>query len=266
MSRRWFYRLALLPAILSAALALGSCGAPAGPAQVGTEGTSQLPTPPESAEPPPPPSSPVSGVPTETPGQGSPSPVLSTFSGTWEDVRYSFDHPADWTVQDITPESPEGSGSVSVTGPDGTLKAALTILIAWGAECPCVERPAVHLGDLAGKAPLSKSGRFVVRSMAMDLTGFPQDRNDNGWPDNVRVVTSLTSNTAPAPTALMPRLMYGLGLVDTGVVAPNGITHRTILFTSNQDFGTLAEAQAYAESDEHRKVQEMIASFREGSA
>ena len=265
MSRRWLYPLLLLPAVLCAALTLTSCGAPAGPAQSGTEGTSLSPTPPESAEPSPPPSSPASQSPTETPGSGSTSPALSTFSGTWEDVRYSFDHPSDWTVQDSTPDSPEGSGTVWVTGLDGTLKASLTILIAWGAECPCVERPAVHLGDLAGKAPLSKSGPFVVRSMAMDLTNFPQDRKDNDWPDNVRVVTSLTSDTAPAPSALVPRLMYGLGLVETGAVAPNGVTHRTILFISNQDFATLEEAQAYADSDGHRKVQEMIASFREGS-
>ncbi len=266
MSRRWLHPSLLLPAVLCAALTLTSCGAPAGPARSGTEGTSQVPTAPESAEPSPPPSSSASESPTETPAQGSSSPALSTFSGTWEDVRYSFDHPSDWTVQDSTPESPEGSGTVSVTGADGTLKASLTILIAWGAECPCVERPAVHLGDLAGKAPLSKSGPFVVRSMAMDLTGFPQDRAENHWADNVKVVTSLTSTTAPPPTALVPRLMYGLGLVETGVVAPNGITHRTILFIADQDFGTLEEAQAYGESDEHRKVQEMIASFREGSA
>lgn len=269
MSRRWLYRSMLLPAVLCAGLTLTSCGGPAGPAQggtAGTEGTSQPPASTGSARPSPSPSSSASESPTETPGQGSSSPATSTFSGTWEDVRYSFDHPSEWTVQDSTPESPEGSGAVRVTGSDGTLKASLTILIAWGAECPCVERPAVHLGDLAGKAPLSKSGPFVVRSMAMDLTGFPQDRAENNWADNVKVVTSLTSSTAPAPAALVPRLMYGLGLVETGVVAPNGITYRTILFISDQDFGTLEEAQAYGESDEHRKVQEMIASFREGSA
>ena len=180
-------------------------------------------------------------------------------------MQYTFDHPSDWTVEDATVGSAPGSSDVSVIGPDGTRLASLTILIAWGAECPCVERPAVHLGDLAGRAPLSKSGPFVVRAMAMDLTDFPQDRTENGWPDNVRVVTSLGMDTGPAANALVPRLMYGLGLVETAVVASNGITHRTVLFISNRNFSTLAEAQAYAESDEHRKVQEMIASFREGT-
>lgn len=161
---------------------------------------------------------------------------------------------------------PGGSGAVSITGPDGTERASLTILIAWGAECPCVERPAVHLGDVAGKVPLSVSGPFVARSMALDLTDYPQDRADNEWPDNVQVVTSLTSDTGPAPPVLMPHLMYGLGLVETGVMAPNGTTQRTILFISNRSFGTLQEARAYAESDEHRQIQAMIASFREGSA
>jgi hypothetical protein len=226
----------LLPAVLCTALTLVSCGAPSAqaPVQDGTSGIS--------------------------------APALTTFSGSWEDVEFSFDHPSNWTVEDTTPDSPQGSGSVWVRGPDGAPRASLTILIAWGAECPCVERPAVHLGDVAGKMPLSKSEPFVVRSMAMDLTGFPQDRAENGWPDNVQVVTSLSSNAAPAPPAMVPRLMYGLGLVETGVVAANGITHRTILFISSQDFGTLQEAQAYAGSDEHRKVQEMIASFRESNA
>lgn len=236
MSSRFLPRLMLLSAVLSAVLTLASCAAPSAKAPV------------------------ENGMPSSS------APALATFSGTWEDVQYSFDHPSDWTVEDTTPDSPQGSGSVWVRGPDGAPRASLTILIAWGAECPCVERPAVHLGDVAGKTPLSKSGPFVVRSMAMDLTGFPQDRAENAWPDNVQVVTSLSSNTAPAPPAMVPRLMYGLGLVETGVVAVNGITHRTILFISGQDFGTLQEAQAYAGSDEHRKVQEMIASFREGSA
>ena len=143
--------------------------------------------------------------------------------------------------------------------------ASLTILVAWGAECPCVERPAVHLGDVDGVVQLSKSGAFVVRSMAVDLTEFPEDRAENQWPDNVRVVTSLSMNAGPPPAALVPRLMYGLGLVETGVVATNGVTHRTVLFIANRDFSTLAEAQAYAASDEHKKIEAMIASFREGT-
>ena len=187
---------------------------------------------------------------------------LSTHAGTWQAVSYSFDYPADWTVTDTSEET--GAGEVSVASPDGTVTAELVILIAWGAECPCVERPAVHLGDVDGAAPLSGSGTFTVRSVAMGLTDFPQERAENGWPDNVRVVTSLSSNPGPPPTSLVPRLMHGLGLVATDVVAANGETNRTILFTSGQDFATMEEARSYAASEDHRKVQAIIASFREG--
>jgi hypothetical protein len=242
----------LLPAALCVALALSSCGG--------------IPAPPETMAPlSPSPSGTVSASPTPTPDGGSTAAALSTFSGTSEDVKYTFDHPSDWTVQDSGLEGTPGSGAVSVLGPDGTVLASLSILVAWGAECPCVERPAVHLGDVPGVVQLSKSGAFVVRSMAVDLTEFPEDRAANQWADNVQVVTSLSMNSGPPPAMLVPRLMYGLGLVETGVVATNGVTYRTILFIAGRDFSTLAEAQAYAASTEHKKIQAMIASFREGT-
>ena len=208
------------------------------------------------------PSAPEAGPGATATAEATATAGLSTHAGTWQAVSYSFDYPADWTVTDTSEET--GAGEVSVASPDGTVTAELVILIAWGAECPCVERPAVHLGDVDGAAPLSGSGTFTVRSVAMDLTDFPQERAENGWPDNVRAVTSLSSNPGPPPTSLVPRLMHGLGLVATDVVAANGETNRTILFTSGRDFATMQEAQSYAASDDHRKVQAIIASFREG--
>jgi hypothetical protein len=288
-------RVLFLPAALSGVFALTSCGGLPVPAPTAaTQDTSQASAPPPTPAPanpsgpnpspagptstadptavpaPDPTSGPTSG-PTpgstsgSTPDGGSTAVALSSFSGTSEDVKYTFDHPSDWTVQDSATGGAPGSGAVSVLGPDGTVLASLTILVAWGAECPCVERPAVHLGDVDGVVQLSKSGAFVVRSMAVDLTEFPEDRAENQWPDNVRVVTSLSMNAGPPPAALVPRLMYGLGLVETGVVAANGVTHRTVLFIASGDFNTLAEAQAYAASDEHQKIEAMIASFREGT-
>ncbi|MEO8282384.1 MAG: hypothetical protein ABI568_03105 [Pseudarthrobacter sp.] len=300
MNRHHPARLMLLPAALSVVVALTSCGGLPGPAPTaGTLDTSPASAPPTSAPanpsgstpspagPTSPPDSapaptdaptslpgPTSGstpgptpgsTPGSTPDGGSTAVALSSFSGTSEDAKYTFDHPADWTVQDAATGGPPGPGAVSVLDPDGTVLASLTILVAWGAECPCVERPAVHLGDVAGVVPLSKSGAFVVRSMAVDLTEFPEDRVENQWPDNVQVVTSLSMDSVPPPAALVPRLMYGLGLVETGVVATNGVTYRTVLFVANRDFNTLADAQAYAASDEHKKIQAMLASFREGT-
>jgi len=247
VSRNRPLRFTLFPAALCMAFTVTSCAgmpAPASPDPSGSAWATQSPT----------------------PDGGSTAVALSTFSGTWENVEYSFDYPSDWRVRDTTIDGPPGSGVVTVLGPDGRGLASLTILVAWGAECPCVERPAIHLGDVAGNAPLSKSGPFVARSVAMDLTAFPEDRAENQWTDNVQVVTSLTGASVPVTTALVPRLMYGLGLVETGVLATNGVTQRTVIFISGRDFGTMAGAQAYAATDEHRKIQEMIASFREGSA
>ena len=246
VSRHRPLRFSLLPAALCVAFSLSSCSAlPA-----------QSPSPTDSRH--------VSASPTRTPDGGSTEAVLSTFSGTWEDVQYSFDYPSDWRVRDSTVAGSPGSGVVTVLGPDGQELASLSILLAWGSECPCVERPAVHLGDVPGKAPLSKSGPFVARSVAMDLTDFPQDRADNLWADNVQVVTSLTGAEVPVTTVLTPQLMYGVGLVETGVLAITEVTHRTVLFIAAGDFGTMDEARAYAATAEHRKIQQMIASFREG--
>ncbi|RJT76939.1 hypothetical protein D6T63_15890 [Arthrobacter cheniae] len=97
----------------------------------------------------------------------------------------------------------------------------------------------------------------------MDLSAFPRDREVNGWPANVRMVTSMSSNPGPPSSTMVPRYMYGLGQVETDVIASNGVTRRTILFISTRNFNTLREAQDYAGSDEHRKVQAIIASFRE---
>lgn len=257
--------LAFFTAAACLAFALSSCtglSAPS-PTPAGTQqSTSAVTTPPTSTPAEPTTASTPTSMPSGPVSDGRSSVALTTHTGMWEDVEYSFDHPSDWIVEDTT-SGPE-PGVVIISGPDMEPLASLTILTAWGAECPCVTRPAVYLGDWVGDAPLSGSGPFVVRSTAMDLSAFPQDREANNWPDNVRVVTSLSSNTDVASTDLLPRLMYGLGSVETGVVATNGETRRTILFASSEDFGTLQEARTYAGSDEHREVQAMIASFREG--
>ena len=176
-------------------------------------------------------------------------------------MLYAFDHPSDWTVEGPAPGAE--MGSVTITGPGGEVLAWLDILIAWGAECPCVTYPAVYLGSWTGGESLSVSGPVAARSMAVDLSAYPSERVQNNWPDNVRVVTSLGSAAVPPPLTMMPRLMYALGLVETEVVADNGSTGRTVLFWSSRDFATLDEARSYTRTEEHQQIQEMIASFRE---
>lgn len=275
-------RLGILTVVLSAALTVASCttdfmpgegptDAPAGTPAETAGGTAEgTPT-----------SEPMSTVPSSPPSTNAGSPsstasasptvitddelsgdALKTFSETWEDVDYAFDLPSGWAVVD----DPSGPAGVSVINSQSVRVASLSILVAWGAECSpdnCVDRPVTYLGDWAGGAPLSKSGPFLVRSVAMDLSAFPREREVNDWPTNVQMVTSLSSNTAAPSQTMVPRYMYGLGQVETDVVASNGVTSRTILFISTRDFNTLQEAQDYAGSDEHRKIQKIIASFRE---
>lgn len=194
------------------------------------------------------------------------STALTTFAGSMGDVHYYFDHPSNWIVEEAAGEVDEG-GTVSVLGPDGKQMASLTVTTYFGVTAcdpgDCLERPAVYFGDRAGRAPMSVSGPFVVRSLAMDLAGFPEDRLRNGWPNNVRVVISLSSDTGPPSTSYIPRWMSGGGSVETGIEAANGNTDRVVYFSSVRDFGTLGEAQTYSRTEEHSQIQAMIASFRE---
>lgn len=200
-------------------------------------------------------------TPTPDPTETAAPVELVTYSGTAADAAFAFELPATWSVDG---EFSDVGGTVTVLGPDGAPLGDLSVLIAWGAECgpDCSMPPVVHLGDVPGGVPLSSSGEFVVRSVAMDLTSAPELRNAYGWSDAVRLVTSLTDADDPPPTAMLPHVMYGLGQVEAGVVAPNGITYRTVIFSSVHDFPTLEAAREYAASEEHRQIEAMIASFR----
>jgi len=261
-----------LVAAAAASLLLGSCGAPSpddavagattpGPAAETTAASAPGPTTGTTTAAPAPSSAAPTGTPTAGP-TGPAGPVeLVTHTGTAADAAFAFELPATWAVDG---EFTDVGGTVAVVGPDGAPVGHLSVLIAWGAECGpgCSTPPVVHLGDVPGSVPLSASGEFVVRSVAMDLTSAPEIRNAYGWPDSVRLVTSLTDAEVPPPTGMLPHVMHGLGSVETGVVAPNGVTYRTVIFSSVHDFATLEEAQEYAASEEHRQVQAMIASFR----
>ncbi|WIG17095.1 MULTISPECIES: hypothetical protein [Kocuria] len=274
-----------LGAAAAALLLLASCGTPSG-GDSSAEGTSPAASPAATAA-----ESPTATEPATEPATESPSPTaenptagpteaptstptasptasptgapaeLVTYSGTAADAAFAFELPATWSVDG---DFSDVGGTVTVLGPDGAPVGHLSVLIAWGAECgpDCSMPPVAHLGDVPGSVPLSSSGEFVVRSVAMDLTSSPELRNAYGWPDAVRLVTSLTDADAPPPTTMLPHVLYGLGLVETGVVAPNGITYRTVIFSSVHDFPTLEAAREYAGSEQHRQVEAMIASFR----
>ena len=274
-----------LSAAAAALLLLASCGTPSG-GDPSAEGTSPAASPaataaesqtatepatePATESPSPTAENPTAGpteAPTSTPTAsptasptGAPAELV-TYSGTAADAAFAFELPATWSVDG---DFSDVGGTVTVLGPDGAPVGHLSVLIAWGAECgpDCSMPPVAHLGDVPGSVPLSSSGEFVVRSVAMDLTSSPELRNAYGWPDAVRLVTSLTDADAPPPTTMLPHVLYGLGLVETGVVAPNGITYRTVIFSSVHDFPTLEAAREYAGSEQHRQVEAMIASFR----
>lgn len=262
-----------LGAAAAALLFLASCGTPSDEDPSG-EGTTPAASPtstvaesPTGSEPATESPSPTSASPTATPAASptaapTPAPAeLVTYSGTAADAAFAFELPATWRVDG---EFTDVGGTVTVLGPDGAPVGHLSVLVAWGAECgpDCSMPPVAHLGDVPGSVPLSSSGEFVVRSVAMDLTSAPELRNAYGWPDAVRLVTSLTDADDPPPTAMLPHVMYGLGRVETGVVASNGVTYRTVIFSSVHDFPTLEAAREYTRSEQHRQVEAMIASFR----
>ena len=243
------------PSVTPSATASAPAGEPTAAPTTGPSG---------SAEPTATPTTSATATPSTAPTAGpttAPPADLVTYTGHAADAEFSFQLPATWSVSDT---SNDVIGSVVVHGPDGEPIGTLTVLMAWGAVCgpACEPQPVVHLGDVPGEQPLSHSGEFVVRSLAMDLTGAPEVRNFFGWPDNVRLVTSLTDLPAPVPATMPPHPMHGVGLIRAGVPASNGAIYRTVIFTSERDFSTLQEARDYAESQEHQQVQEMIASFR----
>lgn len=219
----------------------------------------------------------ATGVPADAGGPVAPSPPrevtscphsppeepaeLVTYSGVAADAAIAFEHPSAWTVEE---DFTDVGGTATVLGENGAPIASLGVFLTWGAVCgpDCTMPPVLHLEDVPGDEPLSNSGDFVVRTVAMDLTGSPELREAYEWSDNVRVVTSLTDAEVPVPTEMIPFVMYGVGLIETEVVAPHEIYYRPVIFSSTRDFATLKEAEDYASSVEHRQVQEMIASFR----
>ena len=274
-----------LGAAAAALLLLASCGTPSG-GDPSAEGTSPAASPaataaesqtatepatePATESPSPTAENPTAGpteAPTSTPTAsptasptGAPAELV-TYSGTAADAAFAFELPATWSVDG---DFSDVGGTVTVLGPDGAPVGHLSVLIAWGAECgpDCSMPPVAHLGDVPGSVPLSSSGEFVVRSVAMDLTSAPELRNAYGWPDAVRLVTSLTDADASPPTTMLPHVLYGLGLVETGVVAPNGITYRTVIFSSVHDFPTLEAAREYADDVREGRFPTAAHSFR----
>lgn len=194
-----------------------------------------------------------------TPGAGRPV----THSAQAVGASFAFETPPAWSIDG---EFTDTGGGIVVVTPEGAPIASLTVLSGWGAECGpeavCVPQRVVHLGDVPGEEALSGSGDFVVRSVAMDLTARPDLREAFGWEDHVRLVTSLTDGDEPLSETMLPHLMYGLGSIEAGVSADGDAGSGVVIFSLQREFSTMEEAQEYAQSEEHRQLQDVIASFR----
>ncbi|WP_216698721.1 hypothetical protein [Arthrobacter sp. H41] len=220
-----------------------------------------MPAPPATTVPAPVPPVVPAPVPPVVPATEEPVPSLTTYAGTAVDASFEFDHPSAWTVADV---STRPIGFFEVKGADGEPIATLQMLVAWGAVCDagCKYHPVTHLGEVAGST-LSTGLPFSVRSTAMDLSHDPEERRIHQWTDNVRVQTSLSAGEMlPADPEMLPRLLYSLGNVDTGVTASNGVTTRTVIFTASRDVASMQAAIDYTESEEYLQIQAMMASFR----
>ncbi len=195
------------------------------------------------------PATPPSGV------DHMPLPATVTYSGTAEDAKFSFQHPLEWTVT--------GPGdSLKMLNAQGEEMATLSVFAVWDAIGGMKERPVTKLPSTPGQVPLSGTGVFVVRNLAMDLRPYPVELGMIKWPKPVLLCMSM-SDPAEPPKEMAPFLLYGLAHVETGKPAyGRGETDRLVLFNSNKYFDTSDQVTAYTKTDEYRKIQTMLASFK----
>lgn len=190
---------------------------------------------------------------------GSKTFMADTGSGTVE-----FDYPSDWVVEESASNGPPGTldliRNLSVRDESGFSVATLDVLGVWDGGCyTCKPRTAQQISQSSGREPLSGSGPFQVKTLAMNLSDYPEEISLYQWGDKVQVTTSLHGlKIGPweSGDAISPNLMFGLGQIKTGN------EERYVSFGASQYFSTMEQAVEYVDSSEHAKLVAMISSFR----
>ncbi|UZX02823.1 hypothetical protein F8G81_09520 [Arthrobacter sp. CDRTa11] len=186
----------------------------------------------------------------------TPLPATVTYSGTIENATFSFEHPLEWKVDDAV------TGGAKITNARGEEMGELAVFTIWDANGAMKHRPVTNLPSTPGRAPLSETGLFVVKNVAMDLGPFPEELGMIKWPKPVQLSMSMSPPDSAPPKELVPFLLYGQVQVETGKLSIGGMTTRLVLFNSSKYFSTMAEMTAYTKTTEYQQIQSMLASFK----
>ncbi|WP_315913170.1 hypothetical protein [Arthrobacter sp. lap29] len=204
------------------------------------------------------------------PGQGTSVAIAgamewSTYSGTLNDARISFEHPVGWTVMDGSVNPQFGaSNALVVYDHQGNRKAAMNVEDGAHVSGPVDLRPVSHLGGGSDAAPTRIPGA-EVRAVAMDLSSQPQLRTRDLADHKVQFSMSLStrSTDGAALKELAVGRLEGQVVVETGVRSrAQNQTQRYVMFAHSDGFETIAAAQEYAKGGEFRAIQKMLASFK----
>lgn len=195
------------------------------------------------------------------------APQKKTYAGTQLGTSYTFKYPSGWKVAEEKnfPYMVE----LGIYDGKGTEMAGLSVLTSWDANGANVlrkvakswEAPSAGIMSAAGTINGGKTGasKFVVRTVIMDLTSYPEEASGLKWDKPVVVAVSAGFWDAPA-TQLAPFNLTGVGAI-TATDTVNGQPYAPVVFAAQRYFDTVQEAEAWTSTEEHRNVVDMIASF-----
>ena len=187
------------------------------------------------------------------------------YTGTINAAKFSFSHPAAWTVMDGSVNQQfAAANSLVVYDHNGNRKATLNIVNGIHASAPLDIRPVTRLGQTPGAGTLSSGKGFEVNAVAMDLSGEPALRTRHSLKDNFQLSMSVAAPAAEgkAPKEMVVGGLTGAVMVETGVRSvPQNQTQRYVTFAHNAAFDTMEAAKEYAKGNDFAAIQKMLASF-----
>ncbi|WP_427117276.1 hypothetical protein [Pseudarthrobacter scleromae] len=195
------------------------------------------------------------------------APQKKAYAGTQLGTNYTFKYPSGWKVADK--KNFPYMAEVGIYDGKGIEMAGLSVMTSWDANSSVKlrkvakswETPSTGTVSAAGTINGGKTGasKFLVRTVIMDLTPYPEEASGLKWDKPVAVAVSAGLWDAPA-TELAPFLLTGVGAI-TATDTVNGQPYAPFVFASQRYFDTVAEAEAWTGTEEYHNVVDMIASF-----
>lgn len=151
----------------------------------------------------------------------------------------------------------------------GIEMAGLSVMTSWDANGFVKLRKVAKSWDAPSSGMLSAAGtinggktgasKFLVRTVIMDLTPYPEEASGLKWDKPVAVAVSAGLWDAPA-MELAPFLLTGVGAINATDTV-NGQPYAPFVFAAQRYFDTVSEAEVWTGTEEYRNVVDMIASF-----